>query len=553
MASGFTINGKKVSAEEYKAFTSLFPDLKFKKSITENDLVRQLDKNRDHYITVEDFTEGLTIENADEREQLLERFYIQFKRYDFKKVDFDNIHLRFAQFFTTTPVKLGEGKDIDYAFYANHFDLFLKLSDKTKREIWRHVAEKAGWGRETFYVYSYSNLSYYGNYDDFEAVLRRENIDFPERFTSLKTLLQVLHNRQRSDPFLETVLVIATKSDWNGGFKSMPIFSALSDSKEIQLQYYEATSNIDIAETMREVTQDFNTPVHTLVLAGHGTQEQIEFGNYHADVKPKKSLGLFGNTFGTSSSQAVVEKRDMFPKSSNSLSLEDFKKQPLAVAFKYGVRSQVLLDSCSTGQGGEGAKNMANTIAAFLPRGARVIAPQRPSNIESIYFDPNTAELNVTFLNNKDYYEVIVEEDGTTRTITHSNAIEWLNATQISWDFSTNRLLVKSSFENDVFRSDFLHLAFGASIQSDGSRHAAIGFVSPKLYMNDFTLKPEFGGGVQLHSGQFTPVIHAGLSVFKNIQGTVINAGGTANLQASFRGPQPDLHPFIGAQIFFDL
>jgi hypothetical protein len=190
-----------------------------------------------------------------------------------------------------------------------------------------------------------------GKWTEAQAELMRLHIEHPKRLGSAKALRELIANRERQlQPIGErrfdprpVLFAVYPKADHNGAFDDAQGIGALSH--EYRVLYYEAASEGDLYAAIAELFGD--TPAEIVALAGHGQQQALHFsvGGGETDALQVSDTELWQSGFP----QVVASGGDIY------------------------------LVSCSTGQGGEGAANLANFVADTVPQ-AFVHAPTVPTN-----------------------------------------------------------------------------------------------------------------------------------------------------------------------------
>lgn len=145
-------------------------------------------------------------------------------------------------------------------------------------------------------------------------------------------------------------LIISPKTDYNGAFDRIDerVIDSL-DMKEKYTVYYEAETDTEVAEIIQLVTKEHGNCIDTLIIAGHGSSDDITFG----------PAGWFR-------SKEIEEEEYLFDINDFGPSSEEHMEKTLADAVCKG--GEIMLYGCSTGKGGQMAVNLVNTIADFVPR-----------------------------------------------------------------------------------------------------------------------------------------------------------------------------------------
>lgn len=204
------------------------------------------------------------------------------------------------------------------------------------------------------------------DYSEFKQVLKnRYNIEFLDRFRSLKVLHDILVSRQDRKTAASKPLAVIEypKSDWNGAFEKYPLMDRLTELG-YQVFYYEAATEDDVRRDLSQATGEGKRKADLIVLGGHGSAT---------------TLALRGKDLGGS----MEEMNDEI----NYLDSGDFEKPTPDIPLSSFIKpnGDLILNSCSNGGGREtNPNNLANTIARHLPQGVRIHASDRPMNIADV-------------------------------------------------------------------------------------------------------------------------------------------------------------------------
>ena len=190
--------------------------------------------------------------------------------------------------------------------------------------------------------------------------LNEEDIEFPQRM-SYETLVTILHNRE--NPTLNdgkpVVVLIFPKGDRNGAFQDgHGVIDQIVGTKKFHVLYYEAGSDDSVSVILHRVQQIYPEQVSVLWLAGHGYREGIRFG------EPKTLWESFVFGLPWMEEELFLDNGD--------LSSDDTLGQSISGMMQ--PKGQIILDSCSTGEGGDVADNFANAIAEHVPSGVTVVS-----------------------------------------------------------------------------------------------------------------------------------------------------------------------------------
>ena len=194
------------------------------------------------------------------------------------------------------------------------------------------------------------------NLSTFRAWVKRQT-EFPDRFHSFASVA-MLHQSGLSlfDPedTRPVALLAYNTTDYNRAFEMPAVIEGFSQDERFRTVYVEVSNEADLNRVLREASDDGERPLHTLVLAGHGTPTSLQLG----------------------------EEQDQCDEESY-VDLVDFGQGDFVELHRY-VRGQVLLYSCSNAAGGEAYKNLANMAGQNLNRETRIYATQEPANIQRL-------------------------------------------------------------------------------------------------------------------------------------------------------------------------
>jgi len=222
------------------------------------------------------------------------------------------------------------------------------------------------------------------NYSRFVARIDELGINEPERIP-IDGIATVVANREvdRVDTRPIALMIYAKAMEREIGFGEI---HDVVNSGIFRVLYYEAGTDDEALEIIRNVLHDYGRQIHTLWLSGHGTKMTLNLG------------GGFINAF-TEMPYAGHERRFIDP-SDLAFGLGDLIREAIA------PNGQVVLPSCSTGDGGEEGYNLTNTFARFLPRGVRLL---------SFSTDTSVADLDI----NSDGVMTLTQTDQNPPYVTH--------------------------------------------------------------------------------------------------------------------------------------
>jgi len=181
-------------------------------------------------------------------------------------------------------------------------------------------------------------------------------IEYPLRFRP-QDLHHIIETRRSDAPATEgepQALVVLPRSDHNRAFYGVAQVIESLRERGYRVVLHEASNEDDVAAALR--SQNRYGPSDFIILGAHGTKEMMSFG-------------------GADPARGIIDDERL------ALDLSDraqFKNDEIRGALKEG--GHVMLLSCSTGEGGERAKNMANMMREIFPHAAEdgISAPPIP-------------------------------------------------------------------------------------------------------------------------------------------------------------------------------
>ena len=201
--------------------------------------------------------------------------------------------------------------------------------------------------------------------------LKEVNIEFPGRFRSIRSVQEIIkncRNLKEIDP-RPLAVCIYTKDDQMHAFEFNQQTEELV-ARGYRVFYFEARTDKEVYDALIRATTV--KPAELLILAGHGTQTQIAFG---AD-DPARS---------------EIENEDKYIDVSDE---NEMREKGLS---KYLAKNSVIiLNSCSTGEGKEKAKNVASLMRAVFPE-STIFAPTKPTFIRKFKYDKNGKIMDVIY------------------------------------------------------------------------------------------------------------------------------------------------------------
>lgn len=222
----------------------------------------------------------------------------------------------------------------------------------------------------------------------FQKILRliHKITRFPARFASLQDLLNLAAVRFELNQGLVTnkaiALLLYNTADANGAFDYPKVVSAFAQNKNFISLYYEIQEDRDIENILSAVKRKTGKPIHTLVIAGHGSRHEILLG-------PGK---------------AKDESTETLPRDKNKLQSSDFSRHSFKnMRHHLTPDAQILLYACSTGEGGALARNLPNTMARQLHVKTSIHSAETSTNVDRIEIDPLTLRFKIEWNGSRDY------------------------------------------------------------------------------------------------------------------------------------------------------
>jgi len=195
---------------------------------------------------------------------------------------------------------------------------------------------------------------YTAKYNKIKDDLEKHGIKCPERFVltrAAKEVMSNLDNIGRPDGRPLAVLIYG-RADHNGSFKNNRILDLLD--KGYKVVYLEAETDSELIDHFLSATKKQKADL--LVVAGHGTEGSIDLGAGRSEE--------------------------------NRLDLSDRQQLNQArVAERMARGGTLVLESCSTGQGGTDNYNMANMLRQVFGAEIDIFSPDSPAAAESYQFD----------------------------------------------------------------------------------------------------------------------------------------------------------------------
>ncbi|HKY62299.1 MAG TPA: hypothetical protein VJR29_02680 [bacterium] len=202
-------------------------------------------------------------------------------------------------------------------------------------------------------------------YDSFRARLDALGAHAGDRIVSLGHALTLLHNHETlgtTTPDRPVAVVIGPTSDYNGAFAShtgFPVLDSLMESGRFHVLYFESADEAGAREALRTAHEGVHRRLHTVVFSGHGMRTGLALEGPDP-ARPE--------TVVASREEDFIDISDLV---SGDLGDLDAILEP---------DGQILMWSCSNGEGGADAVNLANGMAEAAP-GRPVYSTPIPTNL----------------------------------------------------------------------------------------------------------------------------------------------------------------------------
>jgi hypothetical protein len=196
------------------------------------------------------------------------------------------------------------------------------------------------------------------------------DIEFLKRFKSPKVVQEIIKNRKnlRGSDSRPLAVIVYPKKDGRGAFENNQIEELIK--RGYRVVYFEAKTDKEAFDALIAATAA--RPADLLVIGGHGDRTHLALG---AD-DPAKS---------------EIENEENYIDLSDE---EKMKKNNLSE--RLAKRSVIILESCSTGEGKEGANNVANLLRKIFPH-SMVFAPVTPTSVVHYNYDENERIIGITY------------------------------------------------------------------------------------------------------------------------------------------------------------
>lgn len=289
----------------------------------------------------------------------------------------NSLALRFADdALQTDPLFLAEAVLVD-------FNVVRSISDRElQQRVWKNALETLHREGLAFPKEMEVDIAGFVN-----GLRDRQITEFPRRFRSLKTIHAIWQNKEKAPPPDKPVaLLICTKNDEDRAFAQYPLEDRFVESGLFHVLYYEVSEEKDVYRLLKEVSKGGKQPIHTLVLAGHGTKETLALDG-------KDDWGIVGlGGLPIEGEEALY------------IDVRDFRDGEWDQLDHYlSPTGQVLLASCSNGKGGEGSDNLANAFLKKVSKGVRIYSAQGDTNISNLVIHPDLS-LDITLEDGVDAY-----------------------------------------------------------------------------------------------------------------------------------------------------
>jgi len=212
------------------------------------------------------------------------------------------------------------------------------------------------------------------------------DIDFPLRFRSMDTILEVIGNRLKPyDPcdHRPVAVLIYAQEEWGPADKQSigPWMGTTAPFEKYPLAdrlrylgykviYYEVRKQSDVTKYLKYSTDDGNHPADLIALAGHGQPDSLKLSSI---VYWMFDSGQMDDGTPVLSDSSFIDTGDFDP---DELHLANYIKPD----------GDLILYSCKNGAGGkDNPSNLANAAAKTLPEGVTVHSLQGEGNISDVY------------------------------------------------------------------------------------------------------------------------------------------------------------------------
>lgn len=193
-------------------------------------------------------------------------------------------------------------------------------------------------------------------------------IDKSDRFCSTDVAKELIKNRREigSHSSKPVALVVYPKEDYNGAFKNNEISELIN--KGYKVLYFESNEDKDLVNAIR--TAGATDKLSLLVIGGHGSKTATQFGNFDPELPLSETEEYLLDTSDADKLKG----------------LNDYMKP----------NSTIILESCGTGEGGAGTKNVANLLRNEF-KNSQIFAPMVPTAVLNYNYDKNNAVTGVNY------------------------------------------------------------------------------------------------------------------------------------------------------------
>jgi len=194
--------------------------------------------------------------------------------------------------------------------------------------------------------------------EELDRALEALGIRFPRRFHDFGLLRRAIDARLRPDPqdARPLAVMVYPREDYNRAFESTGFLPELMQGYRVL--YYEAESDGDLTRALQDASGQGKAEL--LMIGGHGERTSLAFGA----PDPAQSERL-----GQDRYLDVGDEQRLRAAGLQDLIADD---------------ADVMLVSCSTGQGEEHKENLAAMVSRVFPK-ADVWAPTEPTNIDPVF------------------------------------------------------------------------------------------------------------------------------------------------------------------------
>ncbi|MFA5840157.1 MAG: DUF4116 domain-containing protein [Candidatus Margulisiibacteriota bacterium] len=201
--------------------------------------------------------------------------------------------------------------------------------------------------------------------------LRSLNIEFPQRLGSMRSLLEIVHNRQNlaeNDP-RPMIVLLYPKADYNGAFAATQMEELVQ--KGYRVIYFEGGTDEEDYANLIAATRNVGKKTMYIEWSGHGTAEKIAKG-------------------AADPAQGIPENEDLYIDLTDEKEMKDLKLEETI-----DPAGMIIVTACSAGAGRETSPNMANMFAKIFK--VPIKAPVLPTNSDHYVYDAEGKIVDVVF------------------------------------------------------------------------------------------------------------------------------------------------------------